>query len=329
MKQIIRSFARLLFGVPALWPSLWGLDPAHGEQVFREQNCLNCHLVGVSGSLAAPDLGAASPANDTPAALASSIWNHIPIMTPALAGDRVPLPRMSERDAEDMFVYLYSIHFPDNSGDSRRGRQVFGEESCSSCHTLNPEGNRSVAKPVSDWKRLNGPFTVVQEMWNHSSTMKSALAKRSKPLFSITGQELADLGAYISALQQTRSFRKAAREPALTDPLAGKPLFDANCGQFHKQLVSLQSRLSNQPSQRSARIYGIMRPACWPCPWWSRRICAKFPRTSGNYNMKVRRARSQEAREFTRIKVAWSVIRTRKRASRCSAEATSCIRRTR
>lgn len=242
MKPIIRSFALpLLFSVPCLW----GIDPANGAQVLQEQNCLTCHSAGGYGSGVAPDLGRRASTNDTPAALASRIWNHMPIMAPAMAEDRVARPQMSERDAEELFVYLYSLHFPDNQGDARRGRQVFAAKNCSSCHSLNPSGNTE-AKPVSDWKPLAGAFALIQEMWNHSSIMKNALAKRSTPPVSITGQELADLGAYVQALQQTRSFAVEKREPMPADPLAGKPLFEANCAQCHSQLVSLEDRLSNR-----------------------------------------------------------------------------------
>lgn len=194
----------------------------------------------------APDLARRPPAEDTPAVMASRIWNHMPLMAPAIADDHVPRPSMSEHDAEDVFVYLYSLHFPDNHGDARRGRQTFAEKNCANCHALNADGKGADAKPVSDWKPLDGPFALVQEMWNHSSTMRSASAKRSQPLFSMTGQELADLGAYIGAVQQTRSTSKEAREAVLADPLAGKTLFEANCGQCHNQLVSLQKLLSNQ-----------------------------------------------------------------------------------
>jgi mono/diheme cytochrome c family protein len=242
MRSIIRSFALpLLFGIPCLWSA----DPAHGAQVLREQNCLNCHAAGELGSGMAPDLGLRASTNDTPAALASRIWNHMPIMAHAMIEDRVGRPQMSGRDAEDMFVYLYSLHFPDNHGDARRGREVFAAKNCAGCHSLNPEGTID-AKPVSDWKLFDGPFALIQEMWNHSSYMKNVLAKRATPVPSITGQELADLSAYIRALQQTRSFAKETPVPMLADPLAGKPLFDANCAQCHSQLVSLEERLSNR-----------------------------------------------------------------------------------
>ncbi len=147
MKQVIRSFVvPLLFGIPCAW----GVDPAHGAQVLQEQNCLNCHAAGGYGAGVAPDLGRRASTNDTPAALASRIWNHMPVMAPAMTEDRVARPQMGERDAEDLFVYLYSLHYPDNRGDAPRGRLVFAAKNCSSCHALNPEGNNTNAKPVSD-----------------------------------------------------------------------------------------------------------------------------------------------------------------------------------
>jgi len=247
MIRVIRSFALpLLIGASCFSLSAWAHDPVRGEQVLRDQNCLSCHSVGLNGSITAPDLAHRPPADDTIADLASRIWNHTPLMAPAIAEDQVPVPRMTERDAEDLFTYLFALHYPNERGDARQGRQLFQSKNCSSCHSLNLGEKQPLAKPMVDWKNLSGSFALVQEMWNHAPFMKNALAKRSQPMFSLTGQEVADLTAYIRAVQRTSSFYVESRTLLRPDPLAGQPLFEANCRQCHTQVVPLEGRLANR-----------------------------------------------------------------------------------
>ena len=220
-----------------------GLDGDRGKEVLRDENCLSCHSVQGEGGKTAPDLGRRLAYTYTPATLASVVWNHMPQMWPAMAAAGIPRPRLSERDAESLFAYLYSLHFFDSPGDAARGKRLFDTKNCDGCHALgsNPPGP---GKAVASWKPVTDPLSLVQEMWNHSAAMKSAFAKRQRPFLRLSGQELADLTAFVRSFESSVSKDWSAL--ALPDPGAGKPLFDANCRSCHSQILPLEKRLSNR-----------------------------------------------------------------------------------
>lgn len=262
MERLIRAVVLfLLIGAP----KMWGIDADRGAQFLRDENCLNCHSVRGEGGHTAPDLGRRLAANYTPAALASVVWNHMPAMSPAMVARGVPPPRITDRDAEGLFAYLYSLHFFDNPGEPQRGKQVFAKKNCSACHSMKAPGNGPGA-PVPAWKPVEDPLALVQEMWNHSSAMKNALAQRSKPWVTMSGQELADLTAYVQSLQGPAGPEEAAGHLALPEPILGKPLFDSNCRQCHGQIVSLQDRLSNKTLMEIAAGMWNHLPRMLPLP---------------------------------------------------------------
>jgi cytochrome c2 len=238
MRTINITAFLLVFGGAALAAA----DASRGAEVLRRENCLLCHSLRGEGGSVAPDLSRRIGQNYTPAALTSLMWNHAPAMWAEIAARQIPRPQLSQMDAEDLFAYLYSVRFFDRAADAGRGKQLFEERHCAECHSL-AEPSKGPGTPVSTWKSLADPIALVQQMWNHSSAMKSALEKRKDLRVTLTGQELTDLTLYLQSVPPHG--RSQPTSLAFPDPASGKPLFDADCAQCHKGSLSLDRRLSN------------------------------------------------------------------------------------
>jgi cytochrome c2 len=216
-------------------------DAQRGAEVLRRENCLLCHSLGGEGGDSAPDLARRVAQNFTPSALASLMWNHAPTMWAEIAAKNIPLPRLNQADAENLFAYLYSVRFFDRPGDAGRGKQLFDDRHCSECHSLTPPA-KGPGNPVSTWKSLSDPMLLVERMWNHSGAMKREVGKRQNTWIALTGPELTDLTVYL----QNFPPKSNVSTFILPDPAAGKPLFDADCAQCHKGGLALERQLAGQ-----------------------------------------------------------------------------------
>jgi cytochrome c2 len=110
-------------------------------------------------------------------------------------------------------------------GDANRGAQVFKDQKCVVCHSVNGEGGKS----APDLGRLTGraytPSTMVSVMWNHAATMWQAFEKQGIRKPPLTDEQAADLFAFFSA---ARYFEKPG------DAGRGKALFASkHCADCH------------------------------------------------------------------------------------------------
>lgn len=79
-------------------------DPGKGDEVFRKNQCADCHFK--------TDADKAKIVKDIKAAdavlFATQIWNHIPAMEAAMVTKGVPWPRMSGQNLRDVLAFLKS-----------------------------------------------------------------------------------------------------------------------------------------------------------------------------------------------------------------------------
>lgn len=220
------------------------MDPQRGEQVLREQSCLRCHNVRGQGGSNAPDLAVRLTGGYTPAELASMLWNHLPEMWAAIGNDRVPAPRPTARDAEDLFGFLYSSHFLNPPGTQARGERAFEQRGCAACHTAGP------GTPVENWRGIRDPFALVQQMWNHAGLMRDSRQQRGVVFEKLSARDLSDITAFAS--------KGAAKATPATLPetVQGEALFKSNCGTCHPAIVNLRKRLEDwMPAEVAAGLW--------------------------------------------------------------------------
>src|SRR5262249_3869201 len=161
--------------------------------------CVECHSVNGRGSRIAPDLGRLVDRSFTPAALASTMWNHAPTMWGSMRVREIRAGELNEQAAADLFAYFYSARFFERPGDGGRGKRLFADRGCTECHGLT-EMNGSGAPPVSLWQTLTDPIALAAAMWNHAPRMLAETKEKHVKWPQLAGQDLADLLVYLRNL---------------------------------------------------------------------------------------------------------------------------------
>jgi len=203
----MRSFLliALVAGVSActLRAASFSADSKRGAAIFTSQMCTSCHSVAGKGGTSAPDLGRRFDRDYTPAGIASLMWDHAPAMWSAMAKQGVPVPRLTDSDAADLFAYFYAAHFFEKPGEAERGKALFAAKYCADCHALTA-GAASVGPPVSEWRALTDPTVLIAQMFDHAAQMNTAMRARNLAWPQLSAQDMTDLLVYLQNLPQTR-----------------------------------------------------------------------------------------------------------------------------
>jgi len=194
-----------------------------GKGVLRSKGCTECHSIGSAEEGVGPDL-AKWGRYANPIAWAQMMWEHAPMMEEAMKRSDIVWPKLQGADIVDMLAYIRSVGGQGEReylqpGSNQRGRVLFAEKGCGGCH---PGTGPDLATRVLP--RTAGGLAV--RMWNHSPTMASSMRKKALARESVSGQELADILAYVLEL---------SRADVPGDPHAGGLIFEQKgCAQCHE-----------------------------------------------------------------------------------------------
>jgi len=195
-------------------------DPAKGSRLFVSKGCVRCHALKGEGGMIGPDFGRVDLGN-TQLEMAAKLWNHIPSMNVGMERARMIKPNLTGQEFTEISAYLYFLKFFDEPGDAIRGRSIFNEKGCGSCHSLSGKGKEG--EPGLDQFPQNiSPVFLAQSIWNHGPVMIAHMVKLGMkwPLFE--GTELMDLLEYI------KMNAKGVKETAFItpgNPKEGKKVF--------------------------------------------------------------------------------------------------------
>jgi mono/diheme cytochrome c family protein len=172
--------------------------PERGKRLFTEKGCVTCHAVGGRGGKVGPDLGRTGhPASLT--VFAARMWNHAPAMSGRLKERGPEIPLLSGQDMADLLAYLYDVRYFESSPSPRRGEQVLRDRGCLDCHAVRGKGGKAGADLATS-KVVATPASLIAGMWNHGRLMEAQAGKAQKPWPVLTGQDLADVAAYLGSL---------------------------------------------------------------------------------------------------------------------------------
>ncbi|HLK67372.1 MAG TPA: c-type cytochrome [Bryobacteraceae bacterium] len=234
--------ACLLRGASNTVPPVVPGDSHRGEKIFESEHCIQCHAVNGRGGRMGIDLGRSVSRGYTPSRLASTMWNHAPVMWGAIGAAKIKMPRLSPRDASDLFAFFYSSRFFDRPGEVARGKETFAARQCGGCHGITTSIAEG-APPVSKWDSLDDPVLLVQQMWNHSYPMRQAFARHKLEWQSLTSEQLDDILAYLRSLPETQHL--VSRFSNTSDE-NGRHVFEVKgCVNCHKGELALENRLHN------------------------------------------------------------------------------------
>lgn len=176
-------------------------DPKAGKVLFLEKHCVQCHGFGKVGGNTGPRLDRL-PRGTSPLRIAQDLWNHGPVMVPAIRRMGLEVPSFQGNEILDLFAYLRSQGHREaardfrSSGDSARGRGLFASKGCVKCHEV--FGRNSAIGPDLGRADLRGSVTqLAGRMWNHWPAMSQAMGALGMvpPVFK--GEDLADVFAYL------------------------------------------------------------------------------------------------------------------------------------
>jgi mono/diheme cytochrome c family protein len=177
-------------------------DPKAGQRLFTA-TCMQCHALGGTGGQGAPALDALKGAK-SPALLAAAMWNHGPAAAEAMKARGIAYPVFRGNELLDVVAYIGSVardvaaETPVVPGTPERGRQLFAEKQCVTCHAVGGAGGRIGPD-------LGGPghhislMQFASRMWNHQPAMVAKLKERRAEVPTLTGQDMADILAHLYA----------------------------------------------------------------------------------------------------------------------------------
>ena len=178
-------------------------DPAVGKVLFAQKHCIQCHTIGREGGTTGPRLDAL-PRGTSPLRIAQDLWNHGPVMVPAIRRMGLDVPNFQGSEIIDLFAYLRShgqrraAREFRSAGDPERGRRLFAAKGCTRCHGLFA-GKGGIGP---DLGRAELPGSVTQlagRMWNHWPAMSEGMRAIGMTPPTFHGDELGDVFAFLFA----------------------------------------------------------------------------------------------------------------------------------
>jgi mono/diheme cytochrome c family protein len=177
-------------------------DPKAGERLFTAKGCVQCHAVGGTGGTVGPALDALKRAN-SPVLVAAAMWNHGPQMAEAMAAKSLARPTFQGKEMLDLIAFVVSAA-KDPGGDTAqvipgtpaRGEKLFAERHCASCHAVGGKGGKvgpDLGRPGHHVSLTR--FSAL--MWNHGPTMWAKMKERGLEVPRLSGQDMADVLAYL------------------------------------------------------------------------------------------------------------------------------------
>lgn len=228
--QTFRVLALCSAAAASVWAGGVTGDAKRGEQLFRTEQCVQCHSVGGHGGGSAPDLTKRIDRDYTPAVMTSLMWNHAPAMWDAMKKQNITRPSLDANAAADLFAYFVSARYFEKPGDAGRGKAVFTAKHCVECHGIT-DSKFQGAPPVAKWESLADPVVLTQQMWSHSGAMRQAFAAKKLAWSQLSGQELTDLLVYLQNLPETKAI---VGNFAFTPSQSGEKLVaDKGCNGCH------------------------------------------------------------------------------------------------
>jgi mono/diheme cytochrome c family protein len=178
-------------------------DPKTGAALFTVKGCVQCHEVGGTGGRTGPSVDFLKAVN-SPVLVAAAMWNHGPEMAEAMKARGIPRPTLQGKELADLVAYIAAAAREGAAataqqvvpGTPERGQRLFAEKRCFVCHQVGGRGG--TVGPALGRRGHHVSLTEFAAlMWNHGPAMWQRMKARGIEVPRLTGQEMADLVAYL------------------------------------------------------------------------------------------------------------------------------------
>jgi len=231
-------------------------NPFKGRQTFEEKRCATCHSVWGHGGRLGPEMSVAV-AGKTFYELVGDFWNHTPQMIDQGTRLGESWPTLDPTEMADILSYLYYLRLFDDPGDARRGRAAYARLQCAACHSLGRQGG-TIGKPLDRYSAYTSSTALAQAMWNAGPTMQAAQVRTGSPIPQFSGNDMADIQAYIR-VQGQRQGRDVVLLP-LPNPAKGALVYQSKgCGACHDGARRIAPDLARATlSKTASEITGLL-----------------------------------------------------------------------
>jgi cytochrome c2 len=189
-------------------------DPREGRRILSEKRCTECHTLERGGGETGPDLTRwAGFVN--PIVWAQMMWEHGAGMEEAMKQANIEWPELGDADLANIIAFVRSVGTSAQKvylrpGSPARGRGLFAERGCAACHTSAGDASRKGPDPARI--ELPGSLSALaSRMWNHLPAMHELMARQELKPTALSAQEMADIIAYLFAMQYEGEPGDAAR----------------------------------------------------------------------------------------------------------------------
>jgi cytochrome c len=197
-------------------------DPTKGSRLFVSKGCVRCHAFKGEGGKIGPDFGRIDLGN-TQLDMVAKLLNHIPSMNVGMQRGKMIKPNLTGQEFTEISAYLYFLKFFDEAGDATRGRSIFNEKGCSTCHPLSGKGKEN-EPGLDQFPQDISPVFLTQSIWNHGPAMIAHMVTLGMKWPVFDGTEMMDLLEYIK-LNARGGREKAFITPG--NPKEGRQVFAA------------------------------------------------------------------------------------------------------
>ncbi len=191
--------------------AVWG-NPEAGRRVYAEKGCGRCHAINGVGPSIGPDLGRNPKQQETITQMAGILWNHAPTMQRVAEEQGIRWVPFRDSEMRDLIAYLTFLHILDQPGDPQRGRTLFYEKHCNTCHALGGRGGR-IGPDLTRGQSYGSPILWAQVMWQHAAEMETKMKEMGLPWPKFQGNEMVDLIAFIQSQKSETTDPATPREP--------------------------------------------------------------------------------------------------------------------
>jgi mono/diheme cytochrome c family protein len=153
-----------------------------GEKLFVSKGCAGCHH--------GPKMALENRLhNQTLTEIAVDMWNHQPSM-------KNPPPALSQEEMRQIISYIWARQYFRGDGSAERGKKVFADKSCATCHNDAASG----APKLAQGKDAYSDITMVAALWDHGPRMLELMNQKKMVWPRFTAQQMSDLIAYLNSL---------------------------------------------------------------------------------------------------------------------------------
>ncbi len=224
------SMTRLLFPI---------MNPERGRNIFVNKGCVACHSINGAGGDIGPALDAPSENRVmNPFSFAANMWNHAPGMIAAQEDKLGEQLHFTGEELGDIIAFIQDDSAQRDFGklaarkpesqqapeirlimpimSPERGKSVFVNKGCVTCHSVNGVGGEDAPSMDDHTKeKLVNPFSFAAKMWDHAPGMIAAQEDELGGQLIFTGEELADITAFIHSAHAQRDFGEKDLTPRI------------------------------------------------------------------------------------------------------------------